>query len=157
MIKYKVCKQIDAYCGPATLKIVFDYLGLVKTQEEWAKLAGANQEDGMQNDGLFKAIKAVGYSYKFFKVSSFADIKRFLEKKIPVIVVWFPIHWGHYSAVAKISPKTITLADPGLGRLIRISLKRFDHLWFDFAKDYERKPKDLELRTFIAVFPKNFR
>jgi len=154
VIKFKVCKQLDAYCGPATLKIVFDYLGLVKSQEEWAKLAGATHEEGMQNDGLFKAIKAVGYSYKFFKVSSFEDIKKFLDKKIPVIVVWWTGQWGHYSVVADISQKTIILADPSIGQFKRINLKRFDHLWFDFAQDYERKPEDLELRTFIAVLPK---
>ena len=50
-----------------------------------------------------------------------------------------------------ITEKSIILADPGFGRYRRMGLKNFDHLWFDFAKDYERSPEDLELRTILLI------
>lgn len=152
MIKYRVCEQEEGYCGPATLKILFDYYGIVKSQEEWAKLSETTHEDGVQNNGIFKAIKSVGYSYRVLKEASFDDIRRLIAQKQTIIVIWWSGNWGHYSLVADISRKTITLADPELGCFRRMGLKRFDHFWFDFAKDFKRKVGDLQLRNLIWIY-----
>lgn len=152
MINYKVCRQLKGYCGPACLKIVFDYYGIVKSQEEWAKLSGATHEEGVQNDGLFRAIKTVGFSYKVFKEASFDDIRELVKQNKTVIAIWWSGEEGHYSPIADISDKTITLADPTLGRFRRMGLKKFDHLWFDFAKDNYREARDLQLRNLIIIY-----
>jgi len=154
MINYKVCKQLKGYCGPAALKIVFDYYGVIKSQEEWAKLSGATHKDGVQNDRMFRAIKAAGFSYKVLKEASFDDIRRLIKENKTVIAIWWSGGGGHYSPIVDISEKTITLADSELGRFRRMGLKKFDHLWFDFAKDYNRSPSDLELRTILVIYKK---
>lgn len=152
MIKYKVTKQLKGYCGPASLKMVFDYLGIIKTQEEWAKLSGTTQEDGVQNEGMIKAIKSVGFSCKIIKEASFLDLENLVKTHNTTMIIWWSEGGGHYSPVVDITEKSIIIADPEIGRYRRIGLKRFDHFWFDFAKDYNRDPKDLELRTLLLIY-----
>lgn len=154
MINYKVCRQLNGYCGPASLKIVFDYHGIVKTQKEWAKLSGHTLEDGVQNEGMIKAIKSVGYSYKIIKEASFDDLRNLVAQNKTAIVIWWSSgsFGSHYSPVVDVSDKSITIADPEFGRYRRISLKRFDHRWFDFAEDYNRKPQDLELKNILVIY-----
>lgn len=152
MVKYKLVEQLDDFCGPATLKIVFDYHGIVKSQQEWARLSGTTHENGVQNEGMFRAIKAVGFNYKLINEASFDDVRRLIAQKQTIIAIWWSGNWGHYSPVAAINGKTITLADPELGKLRRIELERFDHFWFDFAQDYQRKASDLQLRNLIWIY-----
>ena len=46
----------NSYCGPATLKIVFGYYGINRSEEELAKMSGWDKDLGI-ND---KAIKKQG-------------------------------------------------------------------------------------------------
>lgn len=152
MIKYKIClKQKKGFCGPASLKIVFDYYGVVKTQDEWAKLSETTKKDGVQNAGLIKAVEGVGFTAEVIKKASLADLRRLIQGHQTFLAIWWSGHGGHYSPVANVTEKSIVLADPELGRLRRMSLKDFDHLWFDFGKDYERRPEDLELRSLLVI------
>jgi len=154
MINYKICKQKKGFCGPASLKIVFDHYEVVKSQDKWAKLSGATKEDGVQNAGLLKAIAQVGYKAEVRKEVSLKELKNLIQDGQTVLVVWWSGKWGHYSPVADMTAKSITLADPEFGRLKRMSLKDFDHLWFDFSTDYQRRPEDLELRSLILIKPR---
>lgn len=152
MIKYKPIEQLDDFCGPATLKMVFDYYGIVKSQLEWARLSGATHNDGVQNEGMFKAIKAVGFAYQLINEASFAEVRKLIAEGQTIIVIWWSENWGHYSPVADINGRTITLADPETGKFRRMGLTRFDHFWFDFAKDYQRSATDLQLRNLIWIY-----
>lgn len=151
MIQYKICKQKEGFCGPASLKIVFDYYGIEKSQEEWAKCSGATKKDGVQNDGLIKAIQSVGFSCKVLKESSSENIRKLLAKNQIIIAIWWSGNGGHYSPVVDINDKAIFLADPEIGKVRKMSLIDFDHFWFDFAKDNNRAPEDLELRTILWI------
>lgn len=151
MINYKICKQKKGLCGPASLKIVFDYYGIEKPQEEWARLAGTTADDGVQNEGMLKAIKSVGFSGEIIKEASFGLLKQLIGKGETVIVIFWSGKWGHYSPVADIDDSHITLADPEFGEFRKVELSEFDHFWFDFSKDYNRKPEDLELRSLILI------
>lgn len=151
MINYKICKQKKGLCGPASLKIVFDYYGVEKSQEEWAELAGATSKDGVQNAGMLKAIESVNFSGKVIKEASIELLKQFINKDKTLIVVYWSGNWGHYSPVADISETHIALADPEFERLRKMRLLDFDHFWFDFSTDYNRKPEDLELRSLILI------
>lgn len=151
MIHFKVCKQKKGFCGPASLKIVSDYYGVVKTQEEWAKLSGTTKKDGVQNAGLIKAVEEVGFTAKVIKEVSLTDLRKLIHERQTFLAIWWSGRGGHYSPVANVTEKSIVLADPELGRLRRMSLKDFDRLWFDFGKDYNRRPEDLELRSILLI------
>lgn len=114
------------------------------------RLSGTTR-DGVQNRGMLKAISSVGFSAKILKEINFLDLRKLIDNKKVVIVVWWSGSWGHYSVVTKVNKKYIFLADPNTGAIRKLSLKEFDHLWFDFSKDYDRSPSDLELRTAILI------
>ena len=151
MIKYNVIKQKRGFCGPASLKIVFDYYGISKSQDEWARLSGATKKDGVQDDGIMKAIKKIGFTAKIIKQTTFNNLRKLINQNKTFLVIWWSGKEGHYSPVVDVTKKDIILADPMLGRYLKMSLKDFDHLWFDFKKDYERSPKDLELRNILLI------
>ncbi len=151
MIKYKICKQKKGFCGPASLKIIFDHYGVAKSQEEWAKLSGTTTKDGVQNSGLIKAIEAVGFAAEVIKEASLTNLKKLIQENQTFLAIWWSGRGGHYSPVANVTEKSIALADPELGRLRRMNLTDFDHLWFDFGKDYDRRPEDLELRSILVI------
>ena len=76
-------------CGPASLKMVFDYYGIEKSEEEIAKLAGTTEDLGTDEQGIKKAAESLGFKVEIKNESSFEDIQSWLDKKVPVIVNWF--------------------------------------------------------------------
>jgi len=89
-----------------------------------------------------------------------SDIKKWLDKKAPVIVNWFTrgrkdyadseVADGHYSVVAGIDEQFIYLQDPEIGKMRKIKRHDFMRVWFDFKGDYI-KPKELIIRQIIAI------
>jgi len=151
MINYKICKQKKGFCGPASLKIIFDHYGVVKSQDEWAKLSETTKKDGVQNEGLIRAIKEVGFAAEIIKEVSFENLRKLIREQQTFLAIWWSGSGGHYSPVVDVTEKDIILADPELGKLRQMSLKNFDHFWFDFSKDYDRRPTDLELRSILII------
>ncbi|MCX6765193.1 MAG: C39 family peptidase, partial [Candidatus Nealsonbacteria bacterium] len=78
-----------SYCGPATLKILFSYYGIDKTEKELAEMAGWNKVLGIDDMGIKKVAEKLGFKVKIKNNSSFNDIESWLKKGVPVIVDWF--------------------------------------------------------------------
>src|SRR3989344_3745097 len=76
-------------CGPASLKMVFDYYGIEKSEEEIAKLAGTAEDLGTDEEGIKKAAEVLGFKVEIKNNSTFEDIESWLNKKTPIIVNWF--------------------------------------------------------------------
>ena len=148
-------------CGPASLKIVFDYFGINKNEKELAKLAGTTKSLGTNVDGLILAAKRSGFKISVKNNSSFVDIEKWLAKGVPPIVDWFTrgrqdysesdVADGHYSVVCGIDKKFIYLQDPEIGNIRKIEKDDFKRVWFDFAGEYI-KPKELIIRQIIAIY-----
>lgn len=159
MIKLKPFRQAPGLCGPASLKMVFDYYGVSVSEKEIAKLAGASKEKGTSIEGLIKAAKHFGFQVFLKKKSSLDDLRYFIKRKIPVIVDWFFEDEGHYSVVVDIDKKNIVLMDPTLRKILiyirrrKMSLEKFLRVWFDFPGNYIREPKDLILRLILVITP----
>ncbi len=147
-------------CGPASLKMVFDYYGTEKSEEEIAKLVGTTENLGTDEEGIKKAAESLGFKVEIKNESSFGDIQDYLSKKIPVIVNWFTrgridyddsqVPDGHYSVVAGLDEKFIYLQDPEIGKLRKIEKTDFMKVWFDFTGEYI-KPDELIVRQLIAI------
>jgi len=148
-------------CGPASLKIVFDYYGIEKSEEEIAKLAGTTEDLGTDEEGIKKAAESLGLKVEIKNESSFEDIQNYLNKKIPVIVNWFTrgridyddsqVPDGHYSVVVGLDDEFIYLQDPEIGKLRKIKKNDFMKVWFDFIGSYI-KPEELIIRQIIAIY-----
>ena len=148
-------------CGPASLKIIFDYYGVYKTEKELAKLAGLVSGTGVSDKGIAKAAKQFGFKVIIKNGSDFTDIKKWLDKKVPVIVDWFSrgrsdyndgeIADGHYSVVCGLDKKFIYLQDPEIGKVRKLNREDFKKVWFDFSRKYISK-KNLIIRQIIAIY-----
>lgn len=148
-------------CGPASLKMVFDYYGIEKLEAEIAKLCGTTEELGTDDQGMKKAAESIGFKVEIKDNSTFEDIQKWLHKKIPVVVNWFTrgridyteeeVSDGHYSVVVGLDDEFIYLQDPEIGKLRRIKRDDFMKVWFDFRGEYI-KPDKLIIRQIIAVY-----
>lgn len=151
----------QSYCGPASLKIVLSYYGVAKTEKELAKLSDWNKELGVSGAGIKKAAEKLGLRAMIKNNSDFADIKKWLEKKTPVIVDWFTrgrsdsgdadIADGHYSVVCGLDARYVYLQDPEIGKIRKLSREDFKKVWFDFSGKYISR-KNLVIRQIIAIY-----
>ncbi|OIO46716.1 MAG: hypothetical protein AUJ31_01140 [Parcubacteria group bacterium CG1_02_39_15] len=157
-MRLKPFRQTPGLCGPASLKIIFDYYGVSVSETKIAKAAGATRGKGCSIKGLIKAAKYFGFKTYLKKKSSLDNLKYFVKKKVPVIVDWFFEDDGHYSVVADIDKNNITLIDPSLKRGIRkFSNEKFLRIWFDFPGKYIKDSKEVILRLVLVVVPKSFK
>ena len=163
MLKIKPFQETlnASMCGPASLKIVLKYYGVEAMEKELAKLARTSSDLGADEKGLAHAAKHFGFKVKIKTNSSFKDIEKWLDKKVPVIVNWFTrgrcdytnsdIADGHYSVVAGLDDKFIYLQDPEIGKIRKLERSDFMRVWFDFKGEYI-KPNELIIKQIIAIY-----
>jgi predicted double-glycine peptidase len=148
-------------CGPASLKIVLEYYGVNKSEEELAVLCKVKKGLGTDDKGIKTAAEKLGFKIKIKNNSSYKDIENWLKKDVPVIVNWFTkgradysdsaIADGHYSVVMGLDDKFIYLQDPELGAMRKIIRNDFMRVWFDFKGKYI-KPNELIIKQIIAIY-----
>ncbi len=148
-------------CGPASLKMVFDYYGIDRSEENIAEMAGTTEDLGTDEEGIKKATERLGFKVEIKNNSTFEDIRNWLNKKTPVIVNWFTrgridyddsqVPDGHYSVVVGLDDGFIYLQDPEIGKLRQIERNDFMRVWFDFRGEYI-KPEELIIRQIIAIY-----
>jgi len=148
-------------CGPASLKIIFGYYGVDKTEKELAKMADWKKGLGIDDKGIKKATERLGLKVVIKNNSNFKNIQKWLDREVPVIVNWFSrgrndypeseTADGHYSVAVGLDDKFIYLQDPEIGKIRKIKREDFMRVWFDFKGEY-LKPKDLIIRQTIAIY-----
>jgi len=148
-------------CGTASLKIVLEYYGINKSEEELAKMAGHKKSLGIDEKGIKTVAEKVGFKVKIKDNSGFKDIGKWLKKDVPVIVDWFTkgrtdygessTADGHYSVVTGLDDEFIYLQDPEVGRIRKIKRNDFMRVWFDFKGEYI-KSGELIIRQTIAIY-----
>ena len=148
-------------CGPASLKIVLEYYGINKSEEELIKLCRLKRGLGVDDKGIKTAAEKFGLKVVIKNNSSFKDIEKWLTKGTPVIVNWFTrgrtdygdssVADGHYSVVMGLDDNFIYLQDPELGAMRKIGRNNFMRVWFDFKGEY-LKPNELIVRQIISIY-----
>jgi len=147
-------------CGSASLKIVLEYYGVSKSEDELAQLCKFKKGLGVDDKGIKSAAERLGFKVKIKNSSNFKDIERWLKKEVPVIVDWFTkgrtdygdssTADGHYSVVMGLDDNFIYLQDPELGAMRKIERNNFIRVWFDFNGAF-LKPKELIVRQIIVI------
>lgn len=148
-------------CGPASLKIILDYYGVNKTENELADLTSLVPGLGVDDVSIAKAAESLGLKVEIKNESSFEEIEKWLKKGVPVIIDWFTrgrqdyddsdVADGHYSVVIGLDEESIYLQDPEIGGERKIAREDFMKVWFDFKGQY-LKPEELIVRQLIAVY-----
>jgi len=147
-------------CGPASLKIVLEYYGINKTEDELANLCKFKKGLGVDDRGIKMAVEKLDLKAVIKNNSSFKDIEKWFKKGVPVIVDWFTrgrtdysessVADGHYSVVMGLDDDFIYLQDPELGAMRKIKRDDFMRVWFDFNGEFLR-PNELIIRQIIAI------
>ncbi len=150
-------------CGPASLKMVLDYWGINKSEEEIASACNHDPKFGADDASIKKAAESYGLRVEIENDASFDSIQRWLDHRIPVIVNWFTrgrsdygdeeAPDGHYSIVIGLDDTYIYLQDPEIGGLRKLERDDFMRVWFDFTGRYIR-PDQLIIRQIIVVYKK---
>jgi predicted double-glycine peptidase len=151
------------YCGPASLKMVLEYWGINKSEEDVAIACDRDPELGTDDAALKKAAELYGLKSEIENNASFDSIQSWLNRRVPVIVNWFTCGYsdydneevpdGHYSVVVGLDGEYIYLQDPEIGRLRRLKRDNFMRVWFDFKPAYIISWNDMIIRQLIAVYP----
>ncbi len=154
----KPFQETAGMCGPASLKMILEYYGVDKSEEELARLCGTVPDLGTSAQGITTAAQQLGFKVHTKDNSTFEGIQEWLDKKVPVIVDWFSpgvgtnaMADGHYSVVVGLDNEFIYLQDPEINGLRKIKRDAFLIVWFDFKGKYIH-PNDLVIRQLIAVY-----
>jgi ABC-type bacteriocin/lantibiotic exporter with double-glycine peptidase domain len=150
------------YCGPASLKIVMDYYGVEKDEDEIAERCGRDPEMGTDDMAIKKAAESYGFKVEIQNEASFEDIQKWLDKKVPVIVNWFTkgrsdyddseVSDGHYSVVMGLDDENIYLQDPDVGEMRKLDRDDFLRVWFDFKTHNITSWEDMIIRQLVAIY-----
>lgn len=149
-------------CGPASLKMVLEYYGMEKTESELAELCRNGQNLGTSDEGLKQTAEHLGFTVEIKNNSTFDDIQRWLDRKVPPIVNWFTrgridyddseVPDGHFSLVVGLDGGDIYLQDPEIGGLRKIRRDNFLRVWFDFRGAYINAWDEMIIRQLIAIY-----
>lgn len=154
MIKLpKIYKQTTLYtCGPAALAMVFGYYGIEKSEEELVELAKTTQENGTENKDMVRVAQELGLDAEYKKESSIAELKQFVDRGIPIIVLWFsPEEGGHFSVVVEVNSDEVVMADSLLGGERRMKIIDFLNRWFELDDYPPQNPANFTLREIIVI------
>ncbi len=121
------------FCGPTSLKMVFENFGIRKTEDEIARLAGTRKERGTTHQGMIEACRMCGCSCFVHENANMANVKAFLKAKLPVIIDWIDSKSddGHYSVITSVKGDKIFFSDPWYGPGYGIDRKTFEEYWHD--------------------------
>lgn len=151
LVAIKSFRQTPGFCGPACLKMIFEYNGVLVSEGAIAKTGNVKRTIGMSLESMKKAAKHFGFRLRSQDNATFADIQKLLKKGVPPMVDWFSEDDGHYSVVVGLDAKKIYLQDPEWGKVHPIDRQTFFRCWFDFPKDYLHDASEIILRRLIVV------
>jgi ABC-type bacteriocin/lantibiotic exporter with double-glycine peptidase domain len=91
MLKIKPFQETlgASMCGPASLKIVLNYYSVEKSEKELARLCNVDKDLGVDDKSIKREAEHLGFKVVIKNSSSFKDIEKWLDEKVPVIVNWF--------------------------------------------------------------------
>ncbi len=137
------------FCGPTSLKMVFETFGVKKTEKELARLAGTTKEKGTSHCGMIRACNKNGFSCFVHEKSNFRNVESFLKAGLPVISDWTDEKsmTGHYNIITEIGKKNIFFCDPWYGPKYPVDKKVFEKYWKDESTSGRK--------WIMAVLPKS--
>jgi predicted double-glycine peptidase len=144
LIQVPLTRQATDYtCGTAALQSMLGFHGEDFNESELAKLLKTNEQEGTDYNEIVAVAKQKGYTVKVYKEMKLNDLKKLLDKKIPVLCLiqaWaekkvdYKNDWndGHYVVAIGYDKHKIYFMDPStLGNYTFIDQKSFLNRWHD--------------------------
>jgi ABC-type bacteriocin/lantibiotic exporter with double-glycine peptidase domain len=142
LLNFPPLRQVYQYdCGANAIQGVLDYYGIDVREGVILKMAGTTKS-GTNIRGVKKVADYFGLKYKDGAMT-ISDLKKWIDKKIPVIIVlqaWTEqekVNWakdwkdGHYVTVIGYSKKRIYFSDPSCERETFLTYKELEKRWHD--------------------------
>lgn len=163
ILKFPSLRQTFDYdCGPTALQAVLLYYGIEKRKDEIIDLVGADHL-GTPPNKITKALKKFKLKCKYGK-TSIGEIERFIDKKIPVILLiqaWpyidqEKVDWenewrhGHYVIAIGHNKKYICFEDPFSFYRSYVTKEELLKRWHDI----DSRTKKKYINFGIAVYGK---
>lgn len=157
-MKIKSIKQRDASaCGPTCIEMVLRYFKFPQTVSEIARVTNYKKEGGLYNVQLVEALKTFGLKTKVCKNTTWEDLTKYNQEDTVIVLSWMLEGYiGHLSVLEKVDEKHIYLAEPTMGKIMKMQKLKFLRLWLDYeaegtAKWYPEKTSDIQLRWMVIV------
>lgn len=144
LIQIPLTRQSTDYtCGTAALQSMLGFYGEDFNESELAKLLKTNEQEGTDYNEIVAVAKQKGYTVKVYKEMKLNDLKKLLDKKLPVLCLiqaWaekkvdYKNDWndGHYVVAIGYDKNKIYFMDPStLGNYTYIDQKSFLNRWHD--------------------------
>lgn len=146
----------DSTCGPASLRMVFAYYGVTRSEEVIKEVCAHTYELGCQSEDMVCAAQVFGFNAFIKNNSTISELRSYIRKGIPVIVDWFcgdPPE-GHSSVVIGVSNLNVYILDPFLEEMRVVPIQDFRRCWFDF-RETPITPENLYVGQIMIITPKN--
>ena len=137
-IKVPYFKQESWYtCGPACLRMVLAYLGIIRTEKEVTEACGTT-ELGTTSTQISAAFQKYGIKASSVKNANIEDFKQEINERRPVIVLIDPSHiyggvggFGHFIVVVGFKDDEIVYHDPDEpdGENMKCAFETFLQAW----------------------------
>lgn len=147
MITFPELRQTYNYdCGAKVTQAVLAYYGLDVSEIEIMRLAKTSKKTGTSIKHMLSVFEEYGLKYRVSKLT-IKQIKKYLDKKIPVILVlqaWThkkKINWkkdwvdGHYVVAIGYDSNKIYFEDPASVLRTYLSYKELEKRWHDKDAD----------------------
>lgn len=141
MINLKFFWQKEEYtCGPAALRMVFDFFGKRFSEEKLKKDLKTNKKIGTKHNALIKEARKNGFYCFVHENSSISNLKYFIERGFPVIVHYVEpsLNEGHYAIVIGFTSNKLILNDSINGKKFKIKINEFEKRWHP-EKNFSQK------------------
>lgn len=144
LIRVPLTRQATDYtCGAAAMQSLLGFHGEDLNESELSKLLKTNEQEGTDYNEIVAIAKEKGYTVNVYKDMSLKELKKQLDKKMPVLCLiqaWavqkvdYKNDWndGHYVIAIGYDNKKIYFMDPStLGNYTFIDQKAFLKRWHD--------------------------
>ncbi len=156
-MKVKVLKQRDSVaCGPTCIRMIVKYFDLPFSVEKIASVSKYRKRRGLSNVQFIDTIKKLGLKLRASKVASWNDLKKYNNKDNVIVLSWMLKGYiGHFSILDHATKTHIFLADPDVGRIVKMPKLVFLRLWFHYDELwYPTKNTDIQLRWMAVISKK---
>jgi hypothetical protein len=134
----EVRQSTDYTCGPSSVQAILYYYGISLGEDQLSELLKTDDNNGTQPKNIIQCCREMGLSAIDKQKMTINDIKYYLSRKIPILVVYQA--WGdnlsgwdsgHYSVIIGLVGDNIIFEDPSLIGKGYIPIKEFMERWHD--------------------------
>lgn len=146
-------QQSQTTCSSACAKMVLDYYGIYKTEEECSKLIGVHSK-GAENNQISEMLTKLGLKC-INKELTPEEVKQFLDMNCPIIIDGKSFRYPdkfHYTVLSDLDLEkdVAVIFDPNYDKKIRtLTLKELDEIWH--SKQMYKPHKPLVRQGIVVI------